>query len=212
MIEHDIPSPRKPYKELFKPGQVSLHDTLKDIAVTYYQKLADAQTREEYVKAKRESSFATELLKQATLLAREHQVNPGEIPVRTEIVVFQASQPSKPTEPETNTIETPDEVELLLQMNSVGRALSHLRNGKKWSQDVLAGFSGISESTVDKVERGIRYPSPMALEKICDGLGLDLFDPRRSVLHQLAMNERIQKSRTHQKSVMNNGTPLKQSL
>ena len=48
--------------------------------------------------------------------------------------------------------------------------LSRLRRRKGWSQEVLAGLSGLSERTIRKYEHGTLMPSMQSLSALADAL------------------------------------------
>ena len=58
----------------------------------------------------------------------------------------------------------------------VGLNLQHLRREAGLSQEELAGRSGVHQTYLSGVERGVRNPTVTVLQKIAVALGLDIED------------------------------------
>lgn len=169
-------------------GQASLHSLLSEIAAASHRRMGEARDPKEYLVAKREADYTTSLLRQASVLAREHSVNPGTIPVpRTEVVLFQAI----PTYQEIDVENlSPDEAELY-KKGTVGKAFAFLKDTSAMTLKEFGEGAGYTKSFADKIVRGARVPSKEAIERLCDSVGVPEEDPRRRLLQQMAINERL---------------------
>ena len=57
---------------------------------------------------------------------------------------------------------------------AVGRRIYALRNRRRWSQETLAGFSGLSQMTIGRYERGTAPITIDALVPLADALQVDI--------------------------------------
>jgi len=55
-------------------------------------------------------------------------------------------------------------------------ALRRLRLHKGWSQQDLAGKSGVGQDTISGIESGRREPRPSTLRKLAQALGVEVAD------------------------------------
>lgn len=77
----------------------------------------------------------------------------------------------------------------------VGRTIAELRNKKKKSIRVIADLSALSRTTLDQIERGIKTPSPVTINILCNTLELLAEDSLRETLLLEAANDEIAKAR-----------------
>lgn len=56
----------------------------------------------------------------------------------------------------------------------IGLNVQRLRHAKDLSQEELAGRSDVHQTYLSGVERGVRNPSALVLERIAKGLGVDV--------------------------------------
>ncbi len=56
----------------------------------------------------------------------------------------------------------------------VGKRMTELRNRAKMSGNLLASKSGVSQSGINRIERGEQFPTTETLERICTALGVSL--------------------------------------
>jgi len=58
----------------------------------------------------------------------------------------------------------------------VGKRIRNLREGRGFSQEVLAEKSSLHRTYIGGVERGLRNPSLKSLQRIAKGLGVGVVD------------------------------------
>jgi transcriptional regulator with XRE-family HTH domain len=63
-----------------------------------------------------------------------------------------------------------------------GSHITELRRRTGRSQAVFGPLAGLSESALNKIERGERVPKPGTIVSMCDALGIPESDPRRDQL------------------------------
>jgi transcriptional regulator with XRE-family HTH domain len=56
----------------------------------------------------------------------------------------------------------------------VAARIAQLRKARGWSMRELARRSGLPPESISRAERGLNEPSITSLDKICEGLGIDL--------------------------------------
>jgi transcriptional regulator with XRE-family HTH domain len=61
-------------------------------------------------------------------------------------------------------------------LSQIGQRIRALREGKSLSQDALAESSDLHRTYISGVERGIRNPSLLSLDRIAKGLGVRLVE------------------------------------
>lgn len=57
----------------------------------------------------------------------------------------------------------------------IGSIIERIRNDHGWSQDELADKCGTTKSNISRIEKNKQWPREDLLEKICDTLGLKLY-------------------------------------
>ncbi len=78
----------------------------------------------------------------------------------------------------------------------VAARIAQLRKARGWSMRELARRSGLPPESISRAERGLNEPSVTSLDKICEGLGIDLPEffafAKRPRLEVVAREEEIQ--------------------
>lgn len=59
-----------------------------------------------------------------------------------------------------------------MQNNAIGRRIRGLRRLKRMTQQQLAEYLGLSASQLSNIERGLKKPQPLLLEKIAQTLNV----------------------------------------
>lgn len=59
-------------------------------------------------------------------------------------------------------------------LRGLGWRVRQLREGKGWTQEILAGRAGLDRSYIAGIEAGLRNPSTKALAKVARALGVKL--------------------------------------
>jgi len=59
-------------------------------------------------------------------------------------------------------------------LRTLGWRVRQLREGKRWTQEMLAARSGLDRSYIAGIEAGLRNPSVKAMGKMARGLGISL--------------------------------------
>lgn len=60
-----------------------------------------------------------------------------------------------------------------VERTTVGDKIKRMRRTRVWSQDDLAQRSGVSPTTIHRLENNLVYPHPRTIRKIAWGLGCD---------------------------------------
>lgn len=60
----------------------------------------------------------------------------------------------------------------MLQAELVGRAIQHVREEKKQSQELTSGLAGIGRTHLSAIERGLRKPTLETFFRLADALGM----------------------------------------
>lgn len=58
------------------------------------------------------------------------------------------------------------------QAEVIGRAIQHVREEKKQSQELVSGLAGIGRTHLSAIERGLRKPTMETFFKLAEALGM----------------------------------------